>query len=130
MTTILLDSHIYDCLEEDVDARQQLTSLVTSGMVTVVVTPKVVDELKDSPFGGVPEWFPVTIEPEAVFVLGHARLGMARLSQGDVYKEHRGESNNIKDAIIAHSADALADVAVSNDKRFRHRLGNIASDAA
>jgi hypothetical protein len=75
----------------------------------------------------VPEFFPVQLEPEAVFVLGHAALGMARLGSGEVFEAHRGESNKTRDAIIAESADKLADVFVSEDGRCRKRLARIAT---
>ena len=122
MKTILLDSNIYDRLEEDAEACRALSAQVSNGEVAVIATPKIVDELRNSPFDGIPTWFPVSVEPEAVTVLGHARLGMTRLSNGDVYRAHRGKSKKVPDAIIAHSANALADIAVSDDGRFRHRL--------
>ena len=78
-----------------------------------------------SPFKGVPDWFDVDEEIEAVAVVGHARLGMARLGSGNVYSHHRGNSQKVKDAIIADSADDLADIAVSEDGRFVRRLNNI-----
>ena len=125
MKTILLDANIYDRLAMDPEACERLAVLSSTGAVTVVATPKIVDELRDSPFSGVPTWFPVKIEPEGVFVLGHARLGMARLSDGLIYEQHRGNSSKVPDAIIAHSADALADIAVSDDTRFRARLSKV-----
>ena len=41
---------------------------------------------------------------------------------GDVLNAHRGESKKTKDARIADSADALAEVFVSEDSRCRKRL--------
>jgi hypothetical protein len=79
--------------------------------------------------GGVPDWFPTTFLPEAVFVLGHAKLGEARLGEGVVYRKHRGDSSsrgNIEDAIISDSAAAYVDIVVSSDRRLRHRLSNLA----
>ena len=122
MKTILFDCNIYDRLASDQTTRIRLASLVSRGQVRVIATPKVIDELNKSPFGGVPNWFPVDAELEAVFVLDHGRLSMARLGPGDVYESHRGTSNKVADAIIADSADDLADIAMSEDGRFVRRL--------
>jgi hypothetical protein len=127
MTRVVFDGNVYDKLVDDPTTRHILASLTASGQLEVLATPVVVEELRDSPFRGVPSWFPVTVEPEAVLVLGHARLGMARLSEGRVYTRHRGRSNKVRDAIIAESASALADVFVSEDRRCRKRLGELSS---
>ena len=122
MKAILFDCNIYDRLASDGKTRIRLASLVSQGQVRVIATPKVLYELDKSPFRGVPNWFPVDAETEAVFVLDHGQLGMARLGPGDVYESHRGSSNKVADAIIADSADDLADIAVSEDRRFVRRL--------
>jgi hypothetical protein len=44
-----------------------------------------------------------------------------------VYTRHRGVSKNIKDGIVADSADALADILVSEDGRCRRRISAISS---
>jgi hypothetical protein len=67
------------------------------------------------------------VEVESVMVWGYWRWGMARWSDGTVYKKHRGESSKIADAIIADSADSLADILVSEDRRCRSRLAAISS---
>ena len=125
MQTILLDSNIYDKLWSDENTRLRLASLILHSKVHVIATPKIVDELTRSPFKGVPDWFDVDEEIEAVAVVGHARVGMARLGSGNVYMHHRGNSQNVEDAIIADSADDLADIAVSEDGRFVRRLNSI-----
>lgn len=122
MTTVLFDTNIYDDLEHDEEARARLASLVGGRQVRVIATPKIVDELRSGPLGGMPTWFPIDGEVESVAVIGHARLGMARLGRGKVFGRHRGRSKKVADAIIADSADSLADIAVSNDRRFVRRL--------
>ena len=84
MQTILLDSNIYDKLWSDENTRLRLASLILHSKVHVIATPKIVDELTRSPFKGVPDWFDVDEEIEAVAVVGHARVGMARLGSGNV----------------------------------------------
>lgn len=125
MTTVLFDSNVYDKLEDDREARSAIRILSSSGKIRVIATPRVQDELTDSPFGGLPKWFPVTVESESVAVLGFWRLGMARLGVGRVYKEHRGDSKQAADAVIADSADDLVDIFVSEDRRARKRLNAI-----
>ena len=124
-TTVLLDGNIYDRLDVDAEARGLLSRRIASGHVRVIATPVVVDELGNSPFGGLPGWFPIEIEAESVAVLGHWGLGMARLGGGSTYTAHRGESNKIPDAIIADSAESLAGILVSEDRRCRKRLADI-----
>src|SRR5665213_2865173 len=124
-TTVLLDGNIYDRLAADLQVRLRLGRLIGLGIVRVIATPVLVDELAASPFKGFPDWFPVEVEAESVFVWGHARWGMARYSEGQTYTEHRGQSNKIVDAIIADSANSLADVLVSDDRRCRTRLASL-----
>jgi hypothetical protein len=125
MVTILLDSNVYDALDQDPTVRSMIATLIAQGDLRMIATPKVLDELHSSPFGGLPDWFPVELEAESAFVLGHAQLGMARLGSGDIYTQHRGESSKVPDAIIADSAHASADILVTEDKRCRKRLQKI-----
>ena len=115
MKTVLFDCNIYDKLAVDVERCTRIAELIRSGTLRAIATPIVVDELAESPFGGLPDWFPIDVQAENVAVVGFARVGMARLGQGTVYSAHRGSSNNINDGILADSADALADVLVSED---------------
>ena len=123
MQTILLDSNIYDKLWSDENTRLRLASLILHSKVHVIATPKIVDELTRSPFKGVPDWFDVDEEIEAVAVVGHARVGMARLGLGNVYGHHLGNSQKVKDAIIADSADDLAGHCQVADERAFFSLG-------
>jgi hypothetical protein len=93
MTTLLLDCNVYDMLAADYANRSRLARFVAAGEVRVIATPVVIDELTASPFGGLPAWFAVDVEPEYVAVYGFARYGMARYGDGQVYSEHRGSSN-------------------------------------
>jgi hypothetical protein len=127
MNTVLLDGNVYDKLQADVKTRRAVQKLISCGLVKVIATPIVHIELKKSPFGGFPNWFPIVLEAENVMVLGYATLGMTRLGEGEVYSEHRGESKKIPDAILADSADGLADILVSEDRRCRERLKRIST---
>lgn len=118
---------MYDKLQVNDESRTTLRGLVDRGLARVIATPMVLEELRRSPFGGIPNWFAVAVEAENVTVLGYAKLGMTKLGNGEVYGEHRGESKKIPDAIIADSADALADVLVSEDRRCRERLKKIST---
>lgn len=84
MTTVLLDGNVYDKLQADPEACATLRALVRSALARVIATPIVCDELQRSPFGGLPDWFPVTVEAESVTVLGYAHLDMTRLGDGEV----------------------------------------------
>jgi hypothetical protein len=124
---VLLDGNVYNKLHMDEETRTTLQLLVERGLLRVIATPMVFDELKGSPFGGIPDWFPVTIEAENVTVLDYATLGMTNLGNGEVYSKHRGESKKIPDAIIADSANRVADILVSEDRRCRERLKKTSS---
>lgn len=123
--TVLLDGNIYDELSRDVRTRALLVEAIAVGSIRVIAVPTVVEELARSPFGRVPNWFAVEMETDSVFVVGHSRIGTARLGGGDVYTAHRGNSNNVPDAVIADSANDLADLVVTNDHRFRSRFSKI-----
>lgn len=124
LTTVLLDGNIYNLLYQDAETRARIVRLVADGNLSIIATPVLVDELTKSPFG-VPNWFPITVKPEAIFVVGYARIGMARLGGGEVYTQHLHRSKKIPDAILAESADSLADIFVSQDTRCRNRFGKI-----
>lgn len=125
MNTVLLDCHIYDKLSIDRETCCAVRSLVDRGVIRIIATPMVLDELLKSPFGGIPDWFPVVVEPESVTVLDYGHRGMTALGDGEVYTAHRGASKKIPDAIIADSANSLADLLVSEDRRCRERLKSI-----
>jgi predicted nucleic acid-binding protein len=127
VTTLLLDANVYDKLQADGESRTTLRSLVDRGLAKVIATPMVLEELQRSPFGGIPNWFNAGVEAENVTVLGYATLDITNLGEGEIYGQHRGQSGKIPDAIIADSADALADVLVSEDRRCRERLKKIST---
>jgi hypothetical protein len=127
VTTILLDANVYDKLQSDSESCVTLRALADRHLVTVIAAPVIIEELRRSPLGGIPDWFPIAIRAESVAVLGYWMLGMAELGEGAVYGEHRGKSRKIPDAIIADSANALADIFVSEDRRCRARLKKISA---
>src|SRR3989442_15729641 len=64
MMRVLLDANVYDALGQDADARSMIRKLIDRGVLHVIATPMVLDELRDSPFGGLPDWFSVDLEAE------------------------------------------------------------------
>ena len=127
---IYLDTNVYACLQADAETRDILARLIAEGRASVIVTPKVRDELQAGPFGGIPPWFPVQQAIESVAVLDHWHLGEAALGKSEVFTAHRGESKKVADAIIADSANAHADILVSCDKRLRKRLDAISKQCS
>lgn len=122
MVRVLLDSNIYNCVEAENTTRIRIAEMIASGTIEVVASPVIVNELRDSPFGDVPDFFPVKRITEAVFVVGIAVVGLARVGDGKIFNAHRGESTKTKDAIIADTADKDCEIFVSEDKRCRERL--------
>ena len=127
MISIVLDANIYDKLAIDAERCFHLRELIHKGHVEVLLSPVVHDQLGAGPFKDVSSLFPIRLISEAVAVWGVAKFGLARMGNGNVYKEHRGASNQYKDAIIADTAHCDADIFVSEDKRCRKRLKTISS---
>lgn len=127
MKKVLLDSNIYNRLQRDPPTIETLRTACDAGDVQVIVTPKIVAELSDGPFGGVPDWFHTELIAESVMVVDHSFIGWCYLGSGEVYERHRGNSNKVPDAIIADTADSSADILVSEDRRCRERLRQISN---
>ena len=127
---IVLDTNIYDQLDNDPDCLSDLIHLIEHQDWIVLAPATLVDELKESPFGGIPDWLTVNEELDSVFILGHTKLGAGRLGEGSTYSQHKGESKQIKDAVIVDFAVKEADAFVSEDKRALKRLKDITSNVA
>jgi len=124
MIKILLDTNVYDALQSRPDARERIRALSEREALKIVATSTVRTELKRSPMRGVPDWFPVTVDLDAIGVIGHSSIGHARIGRNDIYDRHRGRSGEVADAVIAESAERYADVFVSDDRRCRARFAN------
>ena len=125
MIKIVLDSNIWDKLAQDEMAKSRVQSLCGAGELQVLMPDTLLQQLKASPFEGVPHWFPAELISDGVFVLGHSRLGFARLGDGTMFTAHRGASQQISDAVIVDVADTDADVFVSEDRRARERYARL-----
>lgn len=119
---IVLDTNIFDLLAKDNETTAILIGLTTRNNWQILAPATLVDELKASPFQGVPAWLSVQKEADEVFVLGHSKLGSAKLGHGGIYSEHRGSKKNVSDSVIVDFAVKRADVFVSEDKRSRNGL--------
>jgi hypothetical protein len=84
--------------------------------------PRVVQDELRARAAGVPDWLPICKVTDAAAVAGIAVAGAARVGGAAVYKAHLGNSvKKAKDAIIAATAHADADIFVSEDPRCRGR---------
>jgi len=128
MNKILLDGNIYNRLKIDEICRETISKLIKNKSVQIITTPVIRKELSDSPFKGIPDWFPVMPHLEAVAIVGEFMVGEAILGDGEVYTEHRGESMKVRDGIIAQSAHSYADIFVTDDNRCRKRFQQIKGD--
>ena len=116
---VFFDTNVYSHLAEDVDLRRLLNAAVGSGAIEVIVTPVVQEELEAGPHEALLRELPLTFAGEGILLAG-GRVG-DHLSSGTLMLNHLGASKNVNDAILAESAE-LADVAVSEDRRFLRRL--------
>jgi hypothetical protein len=128
MTKVVLDANIWDKLAADELARERIRSLCEAAVLEVVVPHTLLQQLEASPFAGVPDWFPTDVIPDSVSVLGHWRLGFARLGDGEIFTSHLGKSQQVSDAVIVDAADIDADAFVSEDRRARERYATTLRD--
>ena len=127
MAKFILDSNVFDQLEKRPELKERPHALVADGLITVLVPPTIKRELDQSPFQGVPTWFPVELTSDSVTILDYAQLRTSSLGIGDVYKTHKGISGILRDAVIADAANTDADIFVSEDGRCRKRLAQSSS---
>jgi hypothetical protein len=125
VTKVVLDANIFDKLANDEPARVRVSMLCGIATLAVVVPDTVRRQLLNSPFGGVPDWFPSMAIPDSVFILDHLHLDVARLGNGDTYTAHLGASGQFPDAVIVDAADNEADVFVSEDRRARRHYAKL-----
>lgn len=121
---VVLDTNIYDVLRDNPKCRKLIRTLIAAGLLKVIVARTVIEELFQSPFGGIPDFFTTSYEPNTVSIAGIMKAG-DRLGNGDVYRTHLGNSKKVKDALIADAATVYADYLVSEDDRLRKRMQNI-----
>ncbi len=121
MLRVVLDSNIWNELEKDPNVRRRIQRMCRDGDLQVVIPHTLLHELRDSPWCGVPDWFPTEQAADCVCVVGHSRVGAGRVGDGQVYSAHKGGSKQVADAVLADFASMDADVFVTNDKRARTR---------
>lgn len=123
MISVLLDGNVYDALAVRSDVRSAICALVEAQFIKVVVSRTVLDELRESPFGRVPDFFPVEYVGNTV---GDVDMTVDdSIGDGEVFDAHCGTSKNLSDAYIADAASFYADWLVSEDKRLRKRMNTI-----
>ena len=117
---VIFDANVYDILASDKTIINIICNLTELSQLKVIATRTIVEELNNSPFQGLPEWFSIDYEPNTVALVGIMRVG-DRLGNADIFIEHRGGSKKENDAHIVDSADIYADYLVSEDKRLVKR---------
>lgn len=122
---VFLDSNIYDKLAEDETSTRIIQSLIKTSDLEILVSPTIYKELRQSPFKGVPHFFPVKYIGESVLVAG-GHVG-DRCGTGEILQNHLGKSKKLNDAFIADVATMDADYLVTEDSRLKNRLNSIQS---
>lgn len=125
MKKIIFDTNCFDQIAKTPNIVAVIRTCIEKKKIQVIVTRTIIDELNDSPFKGVPDWFPVLKLPESVFLLDYSLMDEDRPGEGKVYERHKGRSNQFKDALIADLADSDCDLLVTEDERCRRRLNEI-----
>jgi hypothetical protein len=129
MDKILLDSNIWNVLADDEAARARIVGLVAAGSMRVLVPDTLDREMQNSPWKGIPDWFPTEKVSDAPFVLGHSRLGRARFGSEATYSRHKGQSRKISDAVLASVASMDGAILVTEDRRAQRRFADIAGES-
>lgn len=127
MKTIILDGNIYNLIDNDGATKKLIHRMIESEKIEVAVPRIVLEELKSSPFKGVPDFFPIKNISDGVAVAGLAIADAVIVGDGNTYSSHLGTSKKSKDAVLAETANNYSDIFVSEDIRCRKRLNNIQS---
>lgn len=80
---ILLDGNIYDRIENDEPLIKMIANLSKSGKITIICNQVVERELQESPYGGIPCWFPVKIINEPGAYIGYAIIAPNDVNPND-----------------------------------------------
>ncbi|EDT04240.1 hypothetical protein SB394_30620 [Burkholderia sp. BCCIQ04A] len=120
MIQIILDTNIYDCIEQDAESAELLLNLIEQQAVAILMPRQVAEELHRRE-AGFPDQFPVEIIGHAVARVGIMRAG-DHLGSGEIYDAHRGTSNSEADAFIVDVAAMVADWFISEDRRSLRRF--------
>lgn len=122
MIQIILDTNIYDRLEQDAESVELLQNLIRQDAAKVLMPRQVVTELR-ARLAGLPELFPIEFIGHAVARAGVMCAG-DYLGSGKDFDKHKGTSNKEADAFIVDVAAMVADWFVSEDGRcLRHFPG-------
>lgn len=124
MIVAILDTNIFDKLEISADVCDLICNAIKEKRLAVLVTRAVAEELGRSKFNGIPDLFPYTYIGNTVAMADIMCAGDS-LGDGEVFLQHKGESNKVNDALIADAAATKADWLVTQDKRLRSKLQSI-----
>ena len=120
MIPIILDGNIYDLLAKDPSTLTLLKDRIAIGLLHVLAPRTIFEELLDSPFKGIPKWFPTEYVGNTV---GNVEMSADdSMGEGEIFEAHLGNSRQLNDAYIADAADWMAEWLVSEDARLRRRM--------
>lgn len=124
-TPVALDSNIYDLLADDAAIVELILRKISEGHLEVIVPRTVAEELRRSPFKGIPTFFPTVFKGNTVGRAGLMTCGDS-IGPGETFDAHKGSSHKINDALIADAAESMAQWLVTNDARFLSRMAKLA----
>ena len=74
MKKIIFDTNSYDQIAAHPETIEIIRHYVEINKIVIMITMTIIDELKESLFKGVPDWFPVQQISESVFLLDECYL--------------------------------------------------------
>lgn len=120
MKTVLLDTNIFDKLARDAKTVSLVKALCEAGIIRLITSRTVRDELRGSLGIGLLDDLSVEIVGNATPVAGIMCAGDF-LGPVNYFFYHKGYSNKENDALVAAAAEFHADWLVSEDRRLVHR---------
>lgn len=84
MIKVLLDASIYNRLSDDSATLDLLKRACLSNLIAVLASRVVRMQLQERHFGGIPDFFPVKLAPDQVFIPGLAIPGLAIPGSGTI----------------------------------------------
>lgn len=102
---------------------RKIRRLTNAGALTILTTHVQEDQL-----AGAPWWkrvrtarIPRVGVPTSNFVIGHSRIGRARLGAGEPFEQIRGTTTHTKDGLIGATAFRESAILVTEDRRLQRR---------
>ncbi|PIC86115.1 hypothetical protein CSV72_09875 [Sporosarcina sp. P20a] len=127
---VMIDTNIYDCLIVDEEVLSLVRSLIGEEIIEILTTHIQIDEVNnvnDITMRNNLLTVPTNEIKTRILVIGHSRIGKSKIGIGKengikFISIHKDNPKHINDAIIAVTANANADILVTEDKKLKQKV--------